>query len=562
MVVKLKSQTFNQLQLRISVAIFVLFASAVFAFRIWVQNPIIEKSLLKASEQELIALDFAFKQMVRPLHTLNYDYAVWDRTYSYMKSTSVSAKRFYEQHEYPDDTFKSLEVDGVFIFNSSNKLIFSKGFNHRSDKPLEFEFTNFSLYPQNKALSPQAKQAFPPVEAPITAPEDVPSKTGVISTRYGPALFSSTSILQSNRSGPALGYLVFIRLIGKKFINELSQFTSAGVEMSTLTAEDRLIPMSNLGSPKALSKLTPTSERLVRNIDGTPLFKLTLNHTNTGSPPILGADIFILLAEMTTLLLLAYLLYSYFLVRPVQKLANDIEEMDKSREIKKLKHRYPITELVNVATHFNALMGTIQEQTKQLNEQVYIDKLTNIPNRRAFEQRLDTYCQLLARQQIGFTMIIADVDHFKEYNDTLGHLAGDDALVKVAQTLTQQFYRAEDICARFGGEEFIMLFRDIPDDALQQKLDAMLRAFKDLALPHPSAQTAEFVTISLGVCKVLAIDDFEFKSDTHIIGRQVALIADKALYKAKDSGRNQYQKVTISIDEIEGLEANNPSDTP
>ncbi|MGS0694764.1 sensor domain-containing diguanylate cyclase [Shewanella sp. 0m-4] len=559
-IVKLKPQTFNQLQLRISVAIFVLFASAVFAFRVWVQIPLVEKSLLKVSEQELIALDFAFKQMIKPLHTLNYDYAVWDRTYSYMKSKSATAKQFYEQHEYPDDTFKSLEVDGVFIFNNANRLVFSKGFNHSSDQSLEFGFTNFTLYPQNKALSPQQKQALPSIDEPISSPEDVPSKTGVISTKYGPALFSSTSILQSNRSGPALGYLVFIRLINKEFISELSQYTSAGVEMSLLSAQDNATSMFNLGSHRVLNNLSPTSERIVRNIDGKPLFKLILKHTNTMPPPVLTVGVFVLLAEMTTLLLLAYLLYSYFLVRPVQKLANDIEEMERSREIKRLRYRYPITELVNVATHFNALMGTIQEQTQLLNEQVYIDNLTKIPNRRAFEQRLDTYCQLLARQQIGFTLIIADVDHFKEYNDTLGHLAGDDALSKVAQTLTQQFYRAEDICARFGGEEFIMLFRDIPDQALQGKLEAILNAFKEMALPHPCSQTAPFVTISLGVCKVIAVEGFEFKNDVHIIAHQAALLADKALYQAKKAGRNQYKQITISVDVIEALETNHASD--
>lgn len=540
-----------------------MFASAVFAYRIWVQAPAIERSLLKVSEQELVALNFAFEQMSKPLHTINYDYAVWDRTYSYMKSNSVADKRYYEQHEYPDDTFKSLKVDGVFIFDNQNNVVFNKGFRHNSEhEKLQFDLINFAESPENKLLSPLNKIALPPQEHPFSHPSSVPTKSGLIATKYGPALYNSSSILQSNRTGPIMGYIVFIRLIDEEFMAELSKYTAAGIEMSVVKASDDVAQIPYLGADFELTKLHAISERLVRNIDGQPLIKFTLYHTDAEPSPILGSDIYILLAEMSVLLLLAYYLYSYFLVHPVRKLAVDIEEMAKSREIKKLKHRYPITELVNVATHFNALMGTIQEQTKLLNEQVYIDKLTNIPNRRGFEQRLETYCQLLARQQIGFTLIIADVDHFKEYNDTLGHLAGDKALVKVAQTLSQQFYRADDICARFGGEEFIMLYRDIPDEPLQRKLDAMLQSFEDLAFPHPSSKTAKYVTVSLGVCKVLAVEDFEFKSDANIIGRQAALLADKALYQAKACGRNQYKKVSLLIDEIEALESNHPSARP
>ncbi|MEZ9595970.1 diguanylate cyclase [Shewanella sp. 10N.261.52.F9] len=498
--------------------------------------------------------------MSKPLQTINYDYAVWDRTYSYMKSNSATAKRYYEKHEFPNDTFKSLKVDGVFIFNRKNQPVFTKGFNHRSDTPLSFDLMDFNKYPQNIALSPQTKQTFPPKNSPIDNPDNVPSTDGIIATRYGPAIYSSTSILKSDRSGAQLGYLVFIRLIDKSFISELSQYTAAGVEIADIESTDTYLP--TLGSNIKLAKLSPTSERLIKNVDGKPLFKLVLYHTNTQAPPLLAPNVFILLAEMSMLLILAYSLYSYFLVTPVRKLAIDIQDMDRSREIKKLRYHYPITELIKVATHFNALMGTIQEQTKQLNEQAYIDKLTNIPNRRSFEQRLETYCQLLARQQIGFTLIIADVDHFKQYNDTLGHLAGDAALIKVAQTLTQQFYRAEDMCARFGGEEFIMLFRDIPDEPLQAKLDAMLLSFKDLALPHPSSDTAPYVTISLGACKVDPIEDYQFKNNSNVIGRQVSLLADKALYQAKDAGRNQYRKVSIRLDRIEECESSNPSDQP
>ncbi|GIU37428.1 diguanylate cyclase [Shewanella schlegeliana] len=527
------------------------------------QVPAIERSLLKVSEQELVALNFAFEQMSMPLHTINYDYAVWDQTYNYMKSNSPVAKEYYEQHEYPDDTFKSLKVDGIFIFDNDNNAVFSKGFHHSSDaQGLEFDIADFSKHPEHKLLSPLTKTASPPQVQPFNSPSSVPTKTGVIATKYGPALYSSSSILQSDRTGPIMGYIVFIRLIDDEFMAELSKFTSAGVELSEIKPSDDVAHIPYLGSGFDLTKLTPTSQRLVRNIDGRPLIKFTLYHTNSEPPSVLGSDIYILVAEMSILLLLAYFLYSYFLVQPVRKLAIDIEEMDRSREIKKLRYRYPITELVNVATHFNALMGTIQEQTKQLNEQVYIDKLTNIPNRRAFEQRLETYCQLLARQQIAFTLIIADVDHFKEYNDTLGHVAGDETLIKVAQVLNQQFFRAEDICARLGGEEFIMLYRDIPDEPLQRKLDAMLQAFEDLALPHPSATTATHVTVSLGVCKVLAVEGFEFKSSPNIIGRQATLAADSALYQAKKAGRNCYVKTSISVDEIEQLEHESPSNQP
>ena len=175
-----------------------------------------------------------------------------------------------------------------------------------------------------------------------------------------------------------------------------------------------------------------------------------------------------------------------------------------------------------------------QEELARANEELRklaaLDGLTGIANRRRFDEAAQTEWQRGRRHQSPLALLLCDVDHFKLYNDHLGHPAGDLCLKKVAAVLTDQLKRPADLAARYGGEEFALL---LPDTDLAGALrvgEAGRVNLEQLALPHPGAPCGH-VTMSMGVACVVPGDDDTLET---LIAR-----ADAALYEAKRGGRNR-----------------------
>ncbi len=159
------------------------------------------------------------------------------------------------------------------------------------------------------------------------------------------------------------------------------------------------------------------------------------------------------------------------------------------------------------------------------------DGLTGIPNRRAFDLALEREWQRAVRTRSPLALILGDVDHFKNYNDSYGHLRGDECLKIVAGALHQAARRKVDLVARYGGEEFALLMPDTPPVSALLVAGRALEAVRGLRLPHGGSATSGHVTVSLGVCA--GVPASAKQRD------ELVRIADRALYDAKSKGRNQ-----------------------
>jgi diguanylate cyclase (GGDEF)-like protein len=160
------------------------------------------------------------------------------------------------------------------------------------------------------------------------------------------------------------------------------------------------------------------------------------------------------------------------------------------------------------------------------------DGLTGIPNRREFDARLDSEWRRMGREGKPLALIMGDVDHFKQYNDTYGHQAGDECLVKVAEAIQSAARRPTDLAARYGGEEFALILADTDGKGAAFVAQSVCDLVRRLEIPHCNSSASEHVTLSLGVAVVLPGAGKGPKS--------LIEMADEALYNAKESGRNRW----------------------
>jgi diguanylate cyclase (GGDEF)-like protein/PAS domain S-box-containing protein len=174
---------------------------------------------------------------------------------------------------------------------------------------------------------------------------------------------------------------------------------------------------------------------------------------------------------------------------------------------------------------------SLLERDKENLEQLVVhDTLTGIYSRKYFEDQLRTRWAQLIDTQESLVVMFIDVDYFKRFNDTYGHIAGDNALRKIALILDDSLRRVSEFVARFGGEEFIVLATEMTEEQATAHADALCQNVRNLDIPHASSPH-QFLTISCGVVhiKPSSLDQPE------LLLKQ----ADSALYQAKERGRNQ-----------------------
>ncbi|MDD5247405.1 MAG: GGDEF domain-containing protein [Rhodocyclaceae bacterium] len=186
--------------------------------------------------------------------------------------------------------------------------------------------------------------------------------------------------------------------------------------------------------------------------------------------------------------------------------------------------------LTNEARKAHADLGELYGAGQSLQAQAMHDKLTGIPNRRAFDITLEREWRRAERLKVPLSLIMIDIDFFKAYNDRNGHPAGDECLASVAKALVSVLRRANDLVARYGGEEFVALLFHMPRDDARVVAESMRRAVDKLRIPHPVGP-AGVVTVSVGGATCIPCAEAAVES--------LLAAADSALYQAKAAGRNR-----------------------
>ena len=167
------------------------------------------------------------------------------------------------------------------------------------------------------------------------------------------------------------------------------------------------------------------------------------------------------------------------------------------------------------------------------------DGLTNIKNRRFFDETFEKTFSEIKRDKKSLAVLMIDIDFFKPYNDNYGHGQGDETLRKVAKALEKTIKRASDFVARYGGEEFVILLKDINKDGVEAVANNLLNAVRELKITHEYSKVEDFVTVSIGVSY--------YNSSSDITKLELLLKADETLYNVKNSGRNNFAILEVSL---------------
>jgi len=189
------------------------------------------------------------------------------------------------------------------------------------------------------------------------------------------------------------------------------------------------------------------------------------------------------------------------------------------------------------------LSAQLESSNQRLQHLSEHDELTGLLNRRGFDRRLAEALALARRNKSALTLILCDLDHFKPYNDALGHPAGDACLRAVGKMVKQICRRPGDFAARYGGEEFALILPDTPKSGAMTLARAVQRIFELAAIPHPASTTASHVTLSGGMTTCVP--------DATTTAEGLLTRADQSLYVAKSKGRDRFFSFEMQLDSVE-----------
>lgn len=179
------------------------------------------------------------------------------------------------------------------------------------------------------------------------------------------------------------------------------------------------------------------------------------------------------------------------------------------------------------------LTNRLDDMNRELVRLWTVNALTGIANRRRFDEVLYKEWRRAMRRQYPISLLMCDIDYFKQYNDAQGHQAGDECIRNVARAIEESLKRPGDLVARYGGEEFAAVLPDTDFDGAQMVAEHVRSAVAELGIPHGRSSVASRVTLSVGAACMIP------KRGSPAAGDELLEGADKALYAAKSAGRNR-----------------------
>lgn len=331
------------------------------------------------------------------------------------------------------------------------------------------------------------------------------------------------------------GWVVLLQIIDKEILTAFSEITR--IHLVPIP-----IPTGNQNFIGALSmpiyELMHDYQRCLYNKAQNPVLCLELRHDEgTQIPMLVNAETVLVYFFIIMLPVAMFASFLTLLTKPIIAATATLKRNSQEGHVEPLftSARIPIKELRQLRSAYNDLVHIIQHQQNKLEELSITDRLTNIPNRRAFDKAMESTWTKMQKESCNIAVVLIDIDFFKLFNDHYGHLEGDTTLYKVAQALKQCARRHKEICCRIGGEEFALLVRIENEAEMQDFRQRLNNVVLDLKIPHAMSKVTEYVSISAGIIWIQNSGPWLEK----FCPTDWIKAADDGLYMAKNAGRNQ-----------------------
>ncbi len=487
------------------------------------------KTFARLNETEITALKEKNLQIIRTIqsdldrHKYNTkDWANWDDSYNFLLG-HLTEKNFHVH--FSQDMLVNMNDLGMLFLSSDFRYIFSYS---RDELKNEFDLVLTRLQDKKNlflhALSEDNHQLLIYIEE---------LKLHVLATIYAVTPTEDLSISD--------GFLITVSLIDQSFADRIGfvlgqplglSIKSIGItgfqcleESTTLQFCDKVV-LVNAGAAVLDVRIRDSEGKNDINFQAKverPLNKQVVQ--------VFRESLLVILVTGICVAIMNLLLIQMLIVRPTDSLAKEFSAFTTHRSLRKRLPSKGPQEIKKMTTAANAMLDEIEALHLKVESLSRTDELTGICNRRYFNELYNKEFRRALRGKYSLTLMMIDVDYFKQYNDHYGHSAGDDCLRRVSQILQNCLNRAGDVIARYGGEEFIILIPACTEKEATPLLQQIKASLAQTAIPHSYSEVSPVVTCSIGAISMIP----QTPDDQH----RLQVRADELLYQAKHAGRNQ-----------------------
>lgn len=457
------------------------------------------------------------------------DWALWDDSWEFMQNGNPD----YISNNLALDSLITLDVNLMSFIHYDGTIKWQ----------MEADLNN-----KIRTQSPEFPLDYFPIESLSFNPLEI--KDGIAQWNNRIMLIASHPIYKSDDTGNSLGFLLIARDLTPSIIGGLSDIAQVNFKLLNLEEAITLFTDAELTRLKKTGSLVKkTKKKLYSYIQTSTitahsgLLYLELELPRTIMRIGWEGYIIYLTLTLSGLLLIGYATLQFIILNystPVKQLYQDVQHI---REAGDLSYRLPIRsddEFGQFCRNFNSLLQVIEVQRNELiqhnlslHEQANTDALTGLFNKRFLESWLESNKQFKHKQKATVSFLMLDIDHFKQFNDRYGHMAGDICLRKVADLLTRIITRPTDFSIRYGGEEFILILTDTASRGAKIVADKILNEIVALGIENADSAVSPYLTISIGIaCGCL-------ESAPEAMNKLIQE-ADNALYESKKNGRHRY----------------------